>query len=103
MVLSVWRNNLNLVFQVHLSFADGNWSPWSPWINVTKNNTEIRTRWCNNPAPANEGLLCTPGLNTTTEWINGTYVETETRRYTRGNVQFFTEKETRIICALIIN
>jgi len=68
-----------LIFnQAYLSFADGNWSPWSSWSNPTEEHTETRNRSCDNPPPDN-GELCIPGPNGTTAWVNGIYVETETR------------------------
>jgi hypothetical protein len=71
---------LNLVFQAYLSFADGNWSDWSPWTDCTCSGEDVtRTRSCNSPAPADGGQDCTPEIGSTTEWIENILVETELR------------------------
>ncbi len=64
---------------MHLPFADGDWSQWSGWSKANINRIETRTRSCDNPAPANGGLQCTPKANTTVETIDAILVETETR------------------------
>jgi hypothetical protein len=70
---------LNLVNNCISLFADGDWSEWTPWSGPNEQHTETRTRRCDNPAPANDGQNCTPGINTTVEFINDIQVETETR------------------------
>ncbi|KAH3783329.1 thrombospondin-1-like isoform X1 [Dreissena polymorpha] len=41
--------------------VDGNWATWTAWTTCSvtcSNGTQIRTRTCSNPAPANNGLDC---------------------------------------------
>jgi len=71
--------NIKYILSCTSLIADGDWSEWTPWSGPNEQHTETRTRRCDNPAPANDGQNCTPGINTTVEFINDIQVETETR------------------------
>ncbi|KAL2097288.1 hypothetical protein ACEWY4_006495 [Coilia grayii] len=48
--------------------VDGNWSCWSSW-SACSGRSQRRTRQCNNPAPANGGVLCQGPQEETTDCI----------------------------------
>ena len=81
--------------------ADGNWSEWSSWTDCSSNETSTRTRRCDSPAPANGGLPCTHGENTTTETVDDILVEIDTRHCT-SKLLFIWRKRKFVVLSFLI-
>ena len=55
------RKSYFLYLVISLSLVPGNWSTWSDWSSCSETcgyGTRVRTRSCNNPAPAHGGATC---------------------------------------------
>ena len=55
------RKSYFLYLVISLSLVSGNWSTWSDWSSCSETcgyGTRVRTRSCNNPAPAHGGATC---------------------------------------------